>query len=92
MTLNSESRFEIGQTVYFLNFNHEINVGTVSRISSETVVYKNSYTGEKSVYTTIRYDVHTGDVTDNYSEDNLYSTPDEIVAMFNDQIEKGDFN
>ena len=93
MTLNTKTRFDIGETVYFLNFNHEINKGTVTRISSETIVYKDTYTGAKSCYTSVRYDVHTDDyVSDNYSEDNLYSTPEEIVSMLNDQIERGDFD
>lgn len=92
MTLSTKTRFNIGETVYFLNFNHEINKGTVMRIDSETVVYKDKYTGVESCYTTVRYDVHSGECCeDRYTEDDLYSTPDEIVAMFNDQIEQGDF-
>lgn len=93
MTLKTETRFNIGEPVYFLNVNHEICKGIVSRIDSDTVVYSNTYTKENKTYTTIRYDIHTDDYnTDSYTEDTLYSTPDEIVAMFNDQIQQGDFN
>ena len=96
MTLTTKTRFNIGETVYFLNFDHKICVGTVKRIDSDTVVYTDKYTGKQSCYTTVRYDVHIDgkeDYTDDsYAEENLYSTPDEIVAMFNDQIQQGDFS
>ena len=94
MTLTAETRFNIGDTVYFLNFNHEITKGIVTRIDSNVVVYKDTYTGAISQYTTIRYDVVTNtEYTDEpHTEDTLYSSPDEILAMFNDQIEQGDFD
>lgn len=83
----------MGDTVYFLNFNHEIVKGTVSKIDATTVVYKDSYTGEQKSYSNIQYCIHTN-YPDNQrcDENNLYSTPEEIVAMFNDQIEQGDFD
>lgn len=94
MTLTAETRFNIGDTVYFLNFNHEITKGIVTRIDSNVVVYRDTYTNAMTEYTTVRYDVVTsGEYTDeSHTEDTLYSSPDEILAMFNDQIEQGDFD
>lgn len=94
MTLTAETRFNIGDPVYFLNFNHEITKGFVTRIDSNVVVYKDNYTGAVSQYTTIRYDVVTNTeyIDESHTEDTLYGSPDEILAMFNDQIEQGDFD
>lgn len=94
MTLTSNTRFNLGDPVYFLNVNHEITKGFVTRIDCNTIVYKDSYTGEQKSYNVIKYDVVTnGEYTsDIYVEECLYSTPEEIIAMFNDQIEQGNFD
>lgn len=94
MTLTAETRFNVGDTVYFLNFNHEITKGIVTRIDSNAVVYRDTYTDAMTEYTIVRYDVITsGEYTnESHTEDTLYGSPDEILAMFNDQIEQGDFD
>lgn len=92
MILTVETRFNIGDPVYFLNVNHEITRGVVTKIDSDTVVYRDSYTGVQKQCVLTKYDVtYSTGCSDGYLEESLYSTPDEILAMFNDQIEQGDF-
>ena len=93
MKLAAETRFDIGDTAFFLNINHEITAGIITRINCESIVYRDKLTGEHRTYTVIRYDLSTdSELVDNSQiEEDLYSTPDEILAMFNDQVQQGNF-
>ena len=93
MEITVNTRYDIGDTVYFLNETHDITKGCVNRIITTTRIYKDSYTGQQKDFAVTEYDVSTTRLDDHqYTEDELYSTPDEIVAMFNDQIEHGEFD
>ena len=93
MTLKTETRFNIGDPVYFLNTGHEITKGTVIRIDARVIAYNSSYTGKQEDFARVEYEVSTTRFyNETYSEEDLYSTPDEIVAVLNDQIERQDFD
>lgn len=93
MTLTTETRFNIGDTGYFLNNDHEITKGVIEKIDTRFIVYTNSYTDLRDKFVNVEYTLTVGGL-ESYecSEDNLYSTPDEILAMFNDQLEKREFD
>lgn len=89
MTLSVDTRHQLGGIAYFLNANHEITKGVIKRIDSHIIAYKDNYTEVLKTYEIVKYDIS---VADDYivtvDEDNLYSTPDEILAMFNDQVQE----
>jgi hypothetical protein len=94
MTLTAETRFNIGDPAYFLDENHEITKGIVREIECKFDIYKNWYEDSQKSCIRIKYALRIEDIQDSQYifEDHLFKDPNEIIAVLNDQIERGDFN
>ena len=92
MDLKIVTRHNIGDSVYFLNEDGEIATGLVTKIDIKATVYESTYTGKQDDYWYTEYHVSCSQPGDHvYCEEKLFSNPHEILAVLNDQIEKGDF-
>lgn len=94
MTLTTETRFNIGDTAYFLDEEHDITKGIVREINCTFDIYKDWYDDLQKSCIRIKYILRVEDVQDSkyIFEDHLFKDPNEIIAVLNDQIENGDFN
>lgn len=94
MTLTIETRFNIGDTGYFLDGNHDITKGVVKEIKCTYDVYKHWYEDSRKSYTKIKYLLRVADIEDSsyILEDHLFKDPNEIIAVLNDQIEQKSFD
>lgn len=94
MTLTTETKFNIGDTVYFIDvMDGRIGKGAVTKINVKTVCYRDKYTDELKDYIDIEYDLYS-DYPDvqHFNEERLFSTPEEIMAGFQQQIKDGDYS
>lgn len=94
MTLKVETRFNIGDLGYYLDDDHTIRKGIVREVKCTHDVYKSWYDDLQKSCTRIEYILRIEDIQDSKSifEDHLFKDPNEIVAILNDQIEKGEFD
>lgn len=93
MTVNIDTRFNISDTGYFLDNNHEITKDIVREINVSHDTYIGWYDDLQKTCTRIKYILRVDGVQNSESifEDRLFKDPNEIVAVLNDQIERGDF-
>lgn len=93
MKFTVDTRFNIGDTGYFLDDNHDITKGIVREIECIFDVYKNWYEDPQKSCTRIKYILRVEGIKDSECifEDHLFKDPNEIIAVLNDQIERGDF-
>lgn len=94
MILTTETRFNIGDTGYFLDENHDITKGIVKAIECTFNIYKDWYEDLQKSCIRTKYILRVEDVQDSQYifEDKLFKDPNEIIAVLNDQIERGDFD
>ena len=94
MTLTTETKFNIGDPVYFIDvIEGRIGKGIITKINVKTVCYKDKYTDELKNYVDIEYDLYSNypDVQ-HFNEGRLFSSPEEIVAGFQQQIKDCDYS
>lgn len=93
MTLTVNTEFNIGDTGYFLNEDHEITKGIVREVKCTFDTYKSWYDDLEKSCTRIEYILRIEDIQDStvITEDHLFKNPHEIIAVLNDQIEQEDF-
>lgn len=91
MILTIETRFDVGDTAYFLDINHDITKGVVREVKVEHDVYKSVYDDLQRSFTGIKYVLRVNGLQDSETvfEEHLFKDPNEIVAVLNDQIEQG---
>lgn len=95
MTLTAKTRFNIGDTAYFLNAGQLIAIVkcVITKIECKIVNYKSPTTGKCDNYISINYHVNTGNSNDiECNENELYTSPHEILSTVSDQVEQGDFD
>ena len=94
MTLTTETRYNIGDTVYFIDvMDGRIGKGIITKINVKTVCYKDKYTDELKDYIDIEYDLYSNypDVQ-HFNEERLFNSPEEIMAEFQQQIKDCDYS
>ena len=94
MTLTTETKFNIGDTAYFLDVNHDITKGVVTKIENKIIVHKDWYTEQKSTFILTEYILKIADIQDSarIPEEKLFNNPEDIVAVLNEQIKNRTFD
>ena len=94
MTLTTETKFNIGDPVYFIDvIEGRIGKGVITKINVKIVRYRDKYTDALKDYVDIEYDLYSNypDVQ-HFNEERLFSSPEEIMAGFQQQIRNDDYN
>lgn len=94
MTLTTETKYNIGDTAYFIDvMDGRIGKGVITKINVKTVCYRDKYTDELKDYVDIEYDLYSNypDVQ-HFNEERLFSSPEEIMARFQQQIKDCDYS
>jgi hypothetical protein len=94
MTLTTETKFNIGDPVYFIDvIEGRIGKGVITKVNVKIVRYRDKYTDELKDYVDIEYDLYSNypDVQ-HFNEERLFSSPEEIMAGFQQQIKDCDYS
>ena len=94
MTLTTETKYNIGDPVYFIDvMDGRIAKGVITKINIKTVCYKDKYTDELKDYVDIEYDLYSNyPEFQHFNEERLFSSPEEIMAGFQQQIKDSDYS
>ena len=94
MILTTETKYNIGDTAYFIDvMDGRIGKGVITKINVKTVRYRDKYSDEIKDYIDIEYDLYSNypDVQ-HFNEERLFNSPEEIMAGFQQQIKDGDYS
>lgn len=94
MTLTTETKYNIGDTAYFIDvMDGRIGKGVITKINVKTVRYRDKYTDALKDYVDVEYELYSNypDVQ-HFNEERLFSSPEEIMAGFQQQIKDCDYS
>ena len=94
MTLTTKTKYNIGDVVCFIDvMDGRIGKGIIIKINVNTVRYRDKYTDEIKDYVDIEYDLYSNyPEVQHFNEERLFSSPEEIMAGFQQQIKDGDYS
>ena len=94
MTLNILTKYNIGDTAYFIDvMDGRIGKGVITKINIKTVHYRDKYTDTLKEYVDIEYELYS-DYPDvqHFNEERLFNSPEEIIDNLRNQVKQNDYN